>query len=588
MVLLLFALAGSAFSDQHKSTDEQIQAATLEIQSKRYASAEEILRNVLTEDSRSPAAHNLLGICQARTGEYEAARESFARAVELDPKFVAARVNLGNLLLGLRETAAALKEFKAAIAADPGIFTRDPTSYVAFNIYGLCLMDDRKYAEARRAFEQSTQINPQYAPAYVNLGNAHIAVNQDDAALKEFLAASAIEPNDVLALTNIGLIYGRKEKLDLAAKYLSQAHALAPQDHEVTMALAGDYISIGKDEEAKALVGELLGAGRLDSSGRENLGLLWLSSDEPRNAVDLVQGDPDLSAECYKLGYQKAEFAFEIGHYQDARKILEAIRALQPPDGAFHDLLGSIYYAIDDPRKASEEFQQAVRLEPADPEHYFNLGMVFLKHRTPDPAIYVYETGLKTRPDSAKLWLGLGLSYYFASRLEDAEKALRKAIALDPQYEVPYVVLGDLLEQSGRANDALEVFRQTIAIHPNLSEAYYYYGKLELKQEHANIPEAVEKLRKAVALNPAFAEAHYELGKALAQAGEPREAIAELNKSLALKPGLAQPYYQLGLIYKKMGYQAKSQEQLRSFEAARKKEQPEDLIETLDVHLEKP
>lgn len=588
MALLLFALVGSAFSAQSQSTDEQIRVATLEIQSKEYASAEELLRKVLTEDSRSPIAHNLLGICQARTGDEEAARESFERAVELDPKFVAARVNLGNLLLGLREWAAALREFKAAIAADPGIFMRDPTSYVAFNIYGLCLMDDRNYIEARRAFERSIQINPQYAPAHANLGNVYVALKNDDAALKEFLAASILEPNDALALKNIGMIFGRKGQLDLAAKYLSQTHALTPQDPVVTGALAGDYISIGKDAEAKALVTELLGAGQLDSSARENLGLLWLNSDEPLNAVDLVQGDPGLSARCYKLGYQKAESAFESGRYQAARKILEAIRALEPPDGAFHDLLGSVYYAIDDPRKASEEFQQAVRQEPADPEHYFNLGMVFLKHRTPDPAIYVYDTGLKTCPDSAKLWLGLGLSYYFASRLEDAEKALRKAMALDPQYEVPYVVLGDLLEQSGRVDDALEIFRKTIEIHPNLSEAYYYYGKLELKQEHANVTDAVDKLRKAVALNPAFPEAHYELGKALAQAGEPQEAIAELNKSIALKPGLAKPYYQLGLLYKKMGDQAKSQEQLRSFEAARKKEQPDDLIETLDVHIEKP
>src|SRR4029077_9658992 len=124
----------------------------------------------------------------------------------------------------------------------------------------------------------------------------------------------------------------------------------------------------------------------------------------------------------------------------EARKILESIRDLQPPNAAFHDLLGSAYYAIDDPKKASQELQEAVRLEPADSEHYFKLGMVFLKHHTPDPAIYIYETAVKTRPDVPKLWLGLGLSYYSASRLEDAEPALRKALAIDPQYDVAYVV----------------------------------------------------------------------------------------------------------------------------------------------------
>jgi len=588
MVLLILALTGSASSAQQTSTDEQIRAATLKIQSNEFGSAEELLRKVLIEDSRSSVAHNLLGICQAQTGQYEAAQKSFERAVELDPRFALARVNLGNVLLGLHREAAAVKEFKAAIAADPAIFTRDPTSYVAFNIFGLCLMDDRKYAEARRAFDRSIHINPQYAPAHVNLGNALVALKQDNAALKEFLAASTLEPKDALALKNIGLIYGRKGKYDLAARYLSQAHELAPQDNAVTVALAGAEISSGKNEEAKALVAELTRAGHLDPRAREKLGLLWLGSDEPQNAADLVREDLDLSAQCYKLGYQKAEAEFESGRYQEARKILEAIRTLQAPDAAFHDLLGSVYYAIDDPKKASEEFQEAVRLEPADPEHYFRLGMVFLKHRTPEPAIYVYETALKTRPDAPTLWLGLGLSYYFASRLRDAEQALRKALALDPQYEVAYVVLGDLFEQSGQVDEAIAIFRRVIEIQPDLYLPYYYYGKLASKQGDKRIGEAVEKLRKAVALNPAFADAHYELGKALAQAGQPAEAIQELKRSLELKPGLAQSHYQLGLIYKKLGDRPRSAEQFRLFEAASKKESPQDFIQRLEVQIEKP
>ena len=119
---------------------------------------EEILRQVLVEDPRSSAAHNLLGICQEREGRHEAARESFRKAVELDPKYAPAHTNLGYLLLGERNEAEAIKEFKQAVAADPGVFTRDPTSFMAFDIYGLCLLDDQKYAEARRSFEHSLQI----------------------------------------------------------------------------------------------------------------------------------------------------------------------------------------------------------------------------------------------------------------------------------------------------------------------------------------------------------------------------------------------------------------------------------------------
>jgi tetratricopeptide (TPR) repeat protein len=226
-----------------------------------------------------------------------------------------------------------------------------------------------------------------------------------------------------------------------------------------------------------------------------------------------------------------------------------AIRELRTPDAAFHDLLGSAYYAIDDPKKASQEFQEAVRLEPADPEHYFKLGMVFLKHRTADPAIYVYETALTSRPDVPKLWFGLGLSHYLASRLNEAEQALRKALALDPQYDAAYVVLGDLLEQSNRTADALDVFRKAMDVRPDLYLPYYYYGKLASK--------GARKQRGCNRETAKSCQPQSELSRSSLRtarpctAGQTSEAIQHLNKSLELnRPGTT--HYQLARIYKSL------------------------------------
>jgi tetratricopeptide (TPR) repeat protein len=415
-----------------------------------------------------------------------------------------------------------------------------------------------------------------------------VSFRHDEADLKEFLSAIAMQPNDLLALKNIGLIYGRQEKFDLAMPYLEQARALAPRDQEINVSLAGAEISAGKALEARQVIAELAKAGELGPKSRETLGLLWLENGEPRNTVDLVRDEPGFATQFYTLGYEKAEAEFDAGRYQSARKILEAIRDLRTPDAPFHDLLGSAYYAIDDPKKASQEFQEAVRLEPADPEHYFKLGMVFLKHRTADPAIYVYETALKSRPDVPKLWFGLGLSHYLAFRLSEGEQALRKALALDPQYDAAYVVLGDLLEQSKRTPDALDVFRKLMEVRPDLYLSYYYYGKLASKEGHENSSDAIANLRKAVSLNPNFPEARFELGKALVQAGQTSEAIQQLNKSLELNPELAQSHYQLARIYKKLDDQVRASKHMRLFEETNKKAKPEDLIQRLEVQIEKP
>lgn len=568
-------------------TEGLLEVARRKIRANDYSAAEELIKSVLIKEPGSSEAYNLLGVCQTGTGKYDAARKSFEKAIELNPRYASARLNLGILLLGLHQDAVAIQEFKVALAVDPSILTRDRASYMASNILGLCLMDEKKYGQALAAFKQAALMNPKYEPARANMGSALLALKQEDAALKQFLAAATIDPEDFAALYNIGLIYGRQKKFEEASNYLRKAHRLAPQNEAVTLALIGAEVSDGKKQEAESLIDAWEKSGSLGSKARKDIALLWADNGEPGLAVDLVRGDPELSSLLYQLAFKKSESQFESGRYQEAASELEAIRSLQAPDAAFHNLLGSIYYALDDPRRASNEFQEAIELRPADPDSYFWLGMVFLKHLTPKPAIYVYETALRYRPDVPQLWLGLGLSYFIAFRPENAERALKNAIALNPKYDVAYVLLGDVEQQSGRVADALEDFNKAIAISPGSAIAYYYYGKVAAR-EPSRLPDAVEKLRRAIALKPDFPEAYFELGKALAQEGDSNEAIAELKRSLQLDPTLAQSHYQLGLIYGKLGNQSKSREQFQQFAEANKKAERGGIIEHLEVQIQKP
>jgi superkiller protein 3 len=480
-----------------------------------------------------------------------------------------------------------VKNFTAAEKLLEDALRKDPRSFVVQNLMGLMRLGQGRATDARHAFEEATRINPGYAPAHVNLGNTLVMLKEEDAALKEFLKAVELQPKDALAHYNIGLIYGRQGKFELAAKYLKRAHVLAPSDRGITEGLAGASISSGKKLEADALIGQMANRGQLNAQLRENLAVLWLENGEPARGVKLVKEEPERASQFYELGFQKAKTSFDAGLYAESARILEAIRVLRSPNSEFHDLLGSAYYLLDNPTKASDELQEAVRLEPTDPEHYFKLGMVFLKHRTIEPAVYVFESGLKVRPDVPKLWMGLGLSYYLASKLDGAEKALRHALALDSKYEAVYIVLGDLLSQAGKVDEAVEVFRKAIDVSPDLYLPYYYYGQVSARQGKENGEITVQMMKKAIALNPSFAEAHYELGKALLQAGKMDDALAALQKSLELKPDLAQSHYQLGQLYQKLGNPTLAAEHFRLFETGNKKEAPEELIQRLDFRIEK-
>jgi len=555
-----------------------LRSAADQIKLKHFGEVQRILQQALLKNPSSSEAYNLEGIYQAQTGQIQDARDSFERAITLDEKFAPPHVNLADLLLNAGDEAGAMKSFKAALAIDPLILTNDASSYVHLNIWGLCLMDAQKYPESARAFQRSIRINPRFAPAHVNLGQVFALLNHDDMALREFMLALALKPKDAHINNNVALIYGREGKFALAAKYLRQAHRLSPDDAGITTRLMATELQLGHRSEAQTLVG---GPGLWDALGtsaRGTMALLWLRNGNAAIGVQVVKGDEEATPDYYKSAYAKAEQDLDKGQYTETASILEAIRDLKPPEAGFHDLLGSAYYALGDPKKAFDEFQAAVQLEPADPDHYYKLGMVFLKNHTPDPAISVFQTATKTRPDVPKLWLGLGLSYYFASHLDQAETTLREALALDPHYQTAYVVLGDLLYQSGRADESVALLRKATDLQPDWYLPYYYYGMIALRRGQEDPGVVIEALRKAVALNPQFPEAHFELGKALARNGQNQEAIKEVERSLKLNPGLAQSHYELGVIYRALGDKQRASEQFELFSTAKKQSNPVDLI----------
>jgi tetratricopeptide (TPR) repeat protein len=67
-------------------------------QTQIWHNSERLWRHALAVDERSNFAHNNLGLTLAERGEFAEAINHIRRAVQIDPRFVAAQTNLGNFL----------------------------------------------------------------------------------------------------------------------------------------------------------------------------------------------------------------------------------------------------------------------------------------------------------------------------------------------------------------------------------------------------------------------------------------------------------------------------------------------------------
>jgi tetratricopeptide (TPR) repeat protein len=379
---------------------------------------------------------------------------------------------------------------------------------------------------------------------------ALLAEGQEQSALAELQALLRTDPKNLFALGNAGLILGRQGQFSRAAEYLSRAHVIKPSDVQLGLALLEVNAKGRRKAEAAQVAADLVASGQL--TGEQTLAgaQLLLRSENLEPAAIMAAAGPVDSV-------------------------------------ARHDLLGSIYVEMGNVQKASDEFQDSIRLAPADDGRYFRLGMLYLKYRTPSLAFLVFRHGVERRPDSPILWLGLGVSQCLDEKLGPAEESLRKALELNPHFSDAYLLLGDALEQE-RPEEAMKIFGKTMSEHPDLAVAYYYYGRLALQLNERPIQETVSILRKAVALEPSFPDSHYELGRALEQSGSVNEAITEFETCLGLDAKLFRAQYRLAILYKKRGDAIKASNALRAFQEAQKSQDSDTELKRLEYEIKQP
>jgi predicted Zn-dependent protease len=561
--------------------------ASQKIGARDFAGAKSVLGRLLKDNPKIPEAQNLMGVCEVELGALDSAAASFRNAIELKPSYASAHLNLASVLLKQGKQADAAEALRKSLALEPGILANDPN---ASSMEYLLALDDAQHGHTKQAedsLRSAIGLKPDFTAARIALAKLLLADKQEGKALDQFEAVIARDPKNVFALGNAGLIFARRSDYPKAIERLSVAYELDPSSTPLALALAEAQIRAGRQGDADRVISELQGSGHLNSDAARILASVCLQSGQPAKGAELAKMEPGLAAGYRDAAMRRAQQDFEDSQYQKVVTELEAVRSLESQDFTFHRMLGSAYYELGIPKKASDEFQEALRLDPKSEQVYFNLGMLYLKFHTPELATLVFEHGLKELPDSPLLWMGMGLTQHLADRTEKAAVALKKAIALAPAFTDAYIVLGDVMESDNELAEALPIFQTAIQKQPDLYIGYFYYGKILAKMNDGRMEQAIEALRKSTQLRPEFAEGHYELGWALEHAGQTEGAIAEYKASLERDPALAESNYHLAVLYLKQGDTARGNLAMAAFKKARAAQESDGVIKKLEYRIAK-
>jgi tetratricopeptide (TPR) repeat protein len=315
-----------------------------------------------------------------------------------------------------------------------------------------------------------------------------------------FQSVLRLEPRNVAALGNLGVIYSRTGRADQAITSYRRALELSPDDQAIVL----------------------------------NLGLLYLRQENYTRALPLFERVVKLAPQNLQARQLQALCRAYLGQTAPAIADLETLRAAAPHDENILFLLGLVYLKSHDADKAKAVFAQMFdEAGPARAE--FLLGKAYYEAALFPQAEDSFLRVFRQDPNFPGVHLELGKVYISMRRNDDAARELKAALGRTAGDPDASYFLGGLLVQSGQYAEGIPYLERAKAARPDFWAPYFYLGKAKLRLEKP--AEAAALLERAAKLSPDDINSYYLLGRALQACGRQTEARQALAKVRELRAG---------------------------------------------------
>ena len=151
---------------------------SLQIQTKNFIKAIQLLKRATQIQSNHKKAHNYLGIAFYKLGELQKAISCYGQSIQIDPNYAEAHNNLG---IVFKE----LGELQKAIACHEKGIQIDPNNSDAYNSLGAVFGELGELQKEKSCYEKSIQINPSNSDAYWNLHSFALDIDEALTILKK-------------------------------------------------------------------------------------------------------------------------------------------------------------------------------------------------------------------------------------------------------------------------------------------------------------------------------------------------------------------------------------------------------------------
>jgi tetratricopeptide (TPR) repeat protein len=504
---------------------------------------------VLARDSKSAAAHLLLGRIQMQLKDYSGASQEFQVAAELVPERAAPYSNLAlaQLLLGKRE-------------------------------------------EAQASFLKAVSVEPQQVSNYINLANYYRSANRTSEA--EQILRQGMETSDQavelkLALADLFFAEGRTSEVD----ELLHAVESDKRSLEGKLYVADFYAQRSLCEAALPRYLEIVPKRVKDGSSIKKLINCYLNLERWADARYWIEEASKRRADDSDLFLYRSQL--EMGQKHNRTAISEIQNAIRqnPSKADYHDQLGRIYLTKGDYVAAKSAFSDALRIQPDDVGALVAMADISLQEEDWRVALqYAHEISAYHIWD-AEAHLIAGNAYVVSHKLDEAAEEFRLALSLGTRDADANERLGWVLSAQGKYPEAQAAYEASLKLRPDsttalggltatlLHQGRAQQAKARLELQVQRTPQSVAlqllkgrfcqsqndyscaevSFRRALELEPESADGNTALGGLYTATGRISEGMREYQLALGKEPESVLTYMYLAGSYENQGEYGEAQ-----------------------------
>ena len=402
---------------------------------KKFTEALQLLDVLEKEEPKAPRTYYFKGLCFIGTGNYDQAKTSVGKAVEINPGYFKARMLLSDIYLHEQSFDPAQKEASAALELNPN-------DYQSRIIRANAAIGLRKFEDAEKDYQKLIEIAPENPMAYYQLGLLKSALKEYDSSMGYLKAA-----------------YGKNNKLIDVFLQIVRNH-VSKKEYETAHELCENQIKLYKDQEPLIAVVYNIQSG------------IYLAQKNIEKAKDTlskaIETNPD-----YLPPYETLAKLFLAENNKEKaieqyKIILEKNSKLPVP----YMMIGTIYDSDKDYEKAADYYRKALEINPDFAPAANNLAYHFLQRTDNiDEALRLAKIAKAKFPEDPGIMDTLGMAYYRKELYGNAANEFLDSLKKIPNNPTVNYHLGLAYAKKGDKSLAVASLKKALELSDKFEEA---------------------------------------------------------------------------------------------------------------------